>query len=154
MQSPLILKLNLYRRSCIIAIIIVLLSIPACKPVKSEFLLTESDIQAPSNLRAVSDWNFFQEEVKMHIFEGGTLRFTIAGFASSKIDRNLKQLLIPLMLLNELPSFVDKPIIDGKNQADLLTYQLKSGMWILVAQISNEQLHLPAPREVASRENY
>src|SRR5215510_10510849 len=94
-------KFKQYRCSSLLLAAIMLLLIPACKSGKSEFLLDDTDLQALTDLRNVSDWNFFQDEVKMKVFEGGTLIFTMSGTASHKLDRNSAQLLIPLLLLHE-----------------------------------------------------
>jgi hypothetical protein len=145
-------KINYTSVRLVFILFTILLIIPSCKSEKSDLLLNEIDTQALDNIRNISGWNFFQQEVKMQIFEGGILRFTITGFASHKSDRNAKQLLIPLMLLHELPSFVDKPMIGEKDQADLLMYQTKSGMWLLVAQIYDTEVESISISRVGERE--
>lgn len=82
-----------------------------------------------------SGWDFQQTEVRLDVYERGSIQVTIRGQAAHRPGEDSSVLLIPLFTMPSAPDYMGPAVVNDSAQASILTYKIEDGLWWGVANI-------------------
>lgn len=95
------------------------------------------DIQTLQAIYEKSNWDFRQSSANVQVYEKGTIQISIQGQATERSPGGDDFAWIPVALLEELPKYygIEGDALDKYPGADLTAYQVKGGLWSIVALV-------------------
>ena len=99
------------------------------------------DIETLEAIYEQSNWKFRQSSVNIQVFDKGTIKVSIRGEATERVPGGDEFAWIPVALLKNRPEYYALEE-DKSPGADLTAYQIKDGLWSIVAFVPGTEKEL------------
>jgi hypothetical protein len=108
-------------------------------------IIPHSDVDVLDGVYEASSWMFQRSRLDIQVYKDGAVQIVHEGKAIYKEGAEDRLLLLPLVLLKELPGYFRANSVNGEKSIELQAYKVTGGFWYIAAVIQLEPPEVESP---------